>query len=193
VQTLTDVTASTHAAELKAMTPQHPPTPRATGFTLVELTAVITITAIMAAIAAVKFGAATSRYRVDRAARQIAMDLATARTEACTTSRSRSVAFDASTDQYTISSTGGPLSNTTVHLSNTGYTVDLTSASFNSGSTVTFNGYGSPSAGGTVTIRSGPYEKIITLDASSAKASHRAHTKKSSHSTPQAPKHRKDR
>lgn len=144
-------------------------------FSLVELVVVLVIMAALALIAEPRYAGVLSRYRVERAARRVAADLALSRFQARTSSRSRSIAFNPNLHQYEMSWSTGALSDapsatTTVKLNAEPYRVKIVSASLGGDTAVTFNGYGVPDSGGAVILQSGPYQKTVVLNADTAKA-----------------------
>ncbi|MGE5295341.1 MAG: Tfp pilus assembly protein FimT/FimU [Solirubrobacterales bacterium] len=137
------------------------------GFSLIEMVLVVAILAIFAAIAAPRYGLAAGRYRLDLAARRVATDLRLAQASAKAASSSRTVVFTPTTDVYQLQSVTAPDGKTgdyTVSLSCEPYRADLSGASFNGASQVTFSGWGLPSSGGTVTLIAGSQQKTITVD-----------------------------
>ena len=148
-------------------------TARRLGYSLIELIAVVTIVGTLTAVALPRFAASLNRYRADAAARRIAADIDRLRLAARRTSTQQSIVFNVAGNSY--SSTGmtnldHPGSSFSVLLSDAPYQATLSQASFGSGSTLTFNGYGIPSAGGTVVIQSGATSHTITVDANTGKA-----------------------
>lgn len=135
-------------------------------FTLIELSIVVLILAVMAAIAAPRYSAALGNYRVNAAAGRVAGDLRYIRQYARKISQPQTVTFNATTNTYTAATM------TDVTRRGTGYTVnllasdylaDITSVSFGAGS-VTFDIYGQPSVTGTVVVASGGLQRTIELD-----------------------------
>ena len=125
------------------------------GFTLLEICIVLAIMAIVAAIAAPRYGSAVGRYQAKVAARSIVTDLSFARDRARTTSASQVVTFSPDTNEYQIPGVvdlkeSSP--NYTVRLSGDPYNAQLVSADFGGSNSVTFNGYGVPSSGGAVVV-----------------------------------------
>jgi prepilin-type N-terminal cleavage/methylation domain-containing protein len=148
------------------MTAAAPTTRRA--FSLMELVVVLAIVAITAAIAAPRYANAIARYRAETAARRVAADLAYARSLARQTSADQTVVFDPPTDVYTLAGVDDPDrpgQPYTVALADRPYHADLTAASFGGVKSVTFDGFGTPSSGGTVTIRVGDYLYTLTVEA----------------------------
>jgi prepilin-type N-terminal cleavage/methylation domain-containing protein len=135
-------------------------------FTLIELTVVLLILAVMAAIAAPRYGASLANYRVNAAAGRVAGDLRMIRQYARKISQAQTVTFDAAANSYTASTMAD------VNRRGTGYTVnlwasdyltDITSVSFVAG-TVQFDIYGRPSAAGTVVVTAGGLQRTVQVD-----------------------------
>src|SRR5688500_10231700 len=76
---------------------------RAAGFSLFELLIVVSLFAIVAAMAVPRYASSVGRYRADAAARRVAADLALARAKARAASAARTVTFNAAAGAYTIS------------------------------------------------------------------------------------------
>lgn len=143
-------------------------------FTLVEVLLVLSLMAVVAAIAVPRYVASITHYRLGVAARRIAVDLAVARQRAKTTSASQAVVFNVAANRYEMPGVP-PLPGTTgtyaVALGGDPYRVTLLSADFAGGSTVTFSAYGFPSSGGTVVVTAGDVTKTITLDPDTGRVS----------------------
>jgi prepilin-type N-terminal cleavage/methylation domain-containing protein len=142
-------------------------------FSLVELTMVMVIIAVAAAIAAPRWTESLGRYRVDAAARRIVADLALAQTNARATSSPRTITFDPGAETYQLSSlkdfeTGS--GSYTVNLKGAPYLADLASTGFTAASPLTFNAFGVPSTGGSLTVSSGGFSRTITIDPDSGTA-----------------------
>ena len=144
------------------------------GFSLLELVMVIAIMCIVAAIAVPRYAQAAARYHIDVAARRIVQDLTLASRQARNAGASRTVTFNATGTQYTISDLAG------LDKAAQGYRVDLLaepycsridSADFGGDRAVIFNGFGQADSGGQVVLKSGDLTRTITLDAASGKAS----------------------
>lgn len=139
------------------------------GFSLVEVVMVLAIVAILALIAAPRYARALTQYRAEAAARRIVGDLELARAAARSSSSSRQVAFNTSTDRYElvgVTATQAAGSGAyVVRLAEEPYGVDLLTASFGGSATLEFNGYGLPVAGGSITLRVGDRVRTITVSA----------------------------
>ncbi len=142
-------------------------------FSLVELVIVITIVAIMAAIAIPRYANAIQHYRADLAARRIVTDLAMTRSRANTMSTSQRIIFDVAANQYQIAGMADPdrpLSTYTVKLSDAPYQAKLVSVDFGGAADVSFDGFGVPAKGGAVVIQAGDIQRKVILDAGTGKA-----------------------
>lgn len=137
------------------------------GLTLVELVMVIALTGIIAAIAMPRYGAALSRYRADLAAKRIVADLALAQHRARIAGASRTAVFNLAAHSYQLTSIPDfkkPNIDYSVNLTQTPYVAALTSVNLGGDATITFNGYGTPDSGGTITLTSGSAQRSITVD-----------------------------
>ncbi|HEY1686402.1 MAG TPA: GspH/FimT family pseudopilin [Tepidisphaeraceae bacterium] len=138
------------------------------GFTVVEMVMCMVIMVIFTAIAAPRYAESIAHYRVDMAARRLSGDLNWARTLARSTSTSVSVSFNTTSSAYTLNGVADPDMPTqtySVNLLNNPYKSTLSSASFNSATTLTFDGYGSPSSAGSVVLTCGSFTKTISVSA----------------------------
>lgn len=142
-------------------------------FSLIELTTVVLIVAILTAVAAPKFVGAYHHQRVEAAAARIQADLNLARQTAIARSKAQAVVFDSSANNYTLAGLNdlNRRSDTySVDLSASPYEVALAADSVGSDGTLTFNIYGVPNAGGTLTVSDGRYAQTVTIDAVTGKA-----------------------
>lgn len=145
---------------------------RQRGFTLVELLLIAIVLSVLAAIAAPRYAGALTHYRADSAARRIATDLDAARATSRAQSTTVTVTFSA--DGYTISHVQpfqtAVLGTYTVNLRQDPYGVKGIAADFGGGSSLSFDGYGQTSIGGTVTVRVGHAERVVVVDAATSTA-----------------------
>jgi Tfp pilus assembly protein FimT len=121
---------------------------------------------IFTAVTAPTFFDSLLFHRVESAARRVKADLELARAQARLTSASQSVTFASST--YTISNTKSldrPSSLYYVDLTKQPYSLDSATANFSSAATVSFDGYGTPSSGGTVVLKAKSHACTVTVDA----------------------------
>lgn len=138
-------------------------------FTLIEVTIVLLIIAIMTAVAAPRFGESLNSHRVDAAAERIAFDLKLARHHAKMSSASRPVAFNTTTSTYTmtgIPDLDHPSQDYFVDLTRSPYNVFVTYADFNGVATVTFNGFGVPNEAGEIDVEAGDHIRTVVLSSS---------------------------
>ena len=141
----------------------------APAFSLLELVLVMAILAVVSAIAMPRMAQASARYRVETAARRVAADLNLARTKALSASTSQSVVFTLSPAGYRLvglADIDHPAQEYQVSLSAQPYTCELLQAGFAGSTSVLFDGYGRPNSGGTIELRCGGWNKILTLEAS---------------------------
>lgn len=153
--------------------PHHAPRINRRGVTLVELVIVLLVIGIVSAAAVPKYAASLSRFRVDMAAQRIARDLAFVKRQAISNSTTATVQFVPATETYSVSGVAGIDRRGTgfsVDLAVDPYRVDVTSASFNGGQTISFDRYGAPSAGGQVVVAIGGYQQTITVESSTGRA-----------------------
>jgi prepilin-type N-terminal cleavage/methylation domain-containing protein len=144
-------------------------------FTLVETTIVLLILSILAAVAMPGYSLALARYRVAVTEQRILADLSLAQAVAKTSSAGQSVLFNVSSNNYQLTNYAGPLGGTaqstyTVSLATDPYDATLVSASFNSTAQLSYDRFGQPSAGGTIVVQVGSYQKTITISSSTGKA-----------------------
>lgn len=142
---------------------------RVRGFTLVELTMVVAITAVIAAIAVPRFFNSTTRYKLEAATRRLIGDIEYAQQEAIASSSSRTLTFNFFTRSYTITSLdadGNKVVVSTVSLNEGPYQTSSLAASIagNASNPIKFDGFGKPNGSGTIQLRNGTDRKIITMD-----------------------------
>lgn len=134
--------------------------------TLVELVIVIMVMSIMTAVAAPAFLDSLVHHRVESAARRVKADLELARHTACLTSATQSVTFTAA--GYTLSAgargVDDPNQSYTVDLTATPYDLSTVTASFGNSLVVAFDGYGTPTSGGTVILTSKGTARTVSVD-----------------------------
>jgi len=145
---------------------------RSTGFSLVELVVVVLVLGTIAAIAAPRFGNASSSYRLDAAIKKIEHDLNFALRSARATSSTVEILFDPENDRYTLVGVEDPKSKSdiTIDLSATPYRVDLSDVRFKGTdpTVLTINGHGAIVNTGVVRIGLGPNARLIHLGGGSA-------------------------
>jgi Tfp pilus assembly protein FimT len=144
---------------------------RLRAFSIFELVIVALIMSILAAVAAPKFYDSLLFHRVESAARRVKSDIELARTQARLTSASQTVTFSGST--YTLANVKGldkPNTVYTVNLKKDPFFLDSATASFSSLQTITFDGYGMPSSGGTVVLTAKSHQCTVTVDGTTGEA-----------------------
>jgi prepilin-type N-terminal cleavage/methylation domain-containing protein len=141
---------------------------RKRAFSMIELTIVILIISILAAVSAPAFLNSLLFHRVETAARRVKADLDYARQRARLTSTAQIVSFTGSS--YTLNgarSLENPNQVYTVNLQAAPYLLDSATANFASSQVISFDGYGTPSAGGTVVVSAKDHQCTVTLEAGS--------------------------
>ncbi len=142
------------------------------GVTLVELVVVVLIMGIVAAAAAPTFYGSLAYHRVESAARRVKADLQRLRQTARLTSSSQTITFhdDAA---YTMSEDvvdpDHPDEAYAVDLTETPYEVDALTIDFDGDTTIAFDGYGTPSQGGSIVVSGADYACTVSLDATTGR------------------------
>jgi prepilin-type N-terminal cleavage/methylation domain-containing protein len=134
-------------------------------FTILELVIVLLIIGILTAVAAPTFFDSLLFHRVESAARRVKADLKLARTQARLTSTSQTITF--ANSGYTISNTkslDSPSAVYSVDLTKQPYALDSATPNFSNAATVTFDGYGTPTSGGTVVLVAKTHTCTVTLE-----------------------------
>lgn len=137
-------------------------------FTIVELTVVMLIMGILAAVAAPRYGEALASYRVNAAANRVAADLRMVRQYARKSSVVQTLVFNATSDIYTAAAMPDldrPGYAYAVNLGASEYLTDVTVATFGGGSTVQFDIFGRPNLTGSVSLQSGSRTRTVVVDA----------------------------
>jgi prepilin-type N-terminal cleavage/methylation domain-containing protein len=142
---------------------------RASAFTLIEMTVVIAMIAILFAVAIPRYADSVNRYRVDMAAKRVAADIGLARTSARSTSLGQTVNFGTPANGYTmpgLAAAEGRSGDYIAKLTDEPFKVKLGAVAFGSPPTTTvqFDRFGYPNTGGTVVVTSGGYSKTIYVD-----------------------------
>ncbi len=138
---------------------------RRCAFTIIEVVIVVLIIGILTAVAAPTFVDSLLFHRVETAARRVKADLELARTQARLTSASQSITFANST--YTLSNTkslDNPNAVYSVNLKKQPYSLDSATPNFSNSASVSFDGYGTPSSGGTVVLVAKSHSCTVTLN-----------------------------
>ena len=148
---------------------------RERAFTLAELSIVVLIISILAAVSVPRYVNALLHYQADAAARRIKVDLEYLRRQARQASASRSVTFNVNDHSYTmvgvadVNHTGR--SDYIVNLKVTPYKSTLNSVNCGGDSTLVFNGYGKPDSSATIVVGSGTYTKTVTVESTAGSVS----------------------
>jgi prepilin-type N-terminal cleavage/methylation domain-containing protein len=138
---------------------------RRCAFTIIELVIVLLVMSILTAVAAPTFFDSLLFHRVESAARRVKADLQLARTQARLTSATQSVTFVNSV--YTLSNTKSldkPSAIYSVDLTKQPYSLNSATANFSNLATVSFDGYGTPTSGGTVVLVAKSHSCTVTLN-----------------------------
>lgn len=142
--------------------------PRRRGFTLVELVIVVAIVGVLAALAMPRFNSASNRYRAKLCADRVMRDIAHARSRAVALGAQQTMTFTTVSVSYTIAGMMSPDNSSkpfTVVLSAEPYRCTKITVDFGGTGTLTFNGYGVPTVGGTVKVQAGGFECTVTVAA----------------------------
>jgi Tfp pilus assembly protein FimT len=132
---------------------------------MIELVIVVMIMGIVAAAAAPAFIESWNYHRIELAAHRVKADLELARQTARLKSTTQSITFAGSVySMVGVKDFDSPTATYTVDLTDSPYDVRAT-ANFNNTQTVSFNGYGTPTSGGTVVIAANGRSITVKLDA----------------------------
>jgi len=142
------------------------PLPRRCAFTFLELVIVMLILGIMAAVAVPTFSDSLMYQRVESAARRAKADLEQLRQAARRTSRTQALTFGESS--YTlppdVPGLGQATDSYTVDFMQPPYRLTSVSIEFDDSPTLSFDGHGMPSLGGSFVFQAGDYVRTISLD-----------------------------
>ena len=142
-------------------------------FTLIELVIVSAIVALLASVAAPRFAGAVATRRLDAAEARMIADFDLAKRNAYLISANQQITFNVGTDVYTLDDMA-PLDREkaeySVALAADPYGVDLHAVNFGADTHVTYTPYGTPSSGGTVTLKHGTTTRYLTIGTARGKA-----------------------
>lgn len=136
-------------------------------FTLVELVIVLLMVGILAGVAAPKFSASLSSFRLQAVAERIAGDIRYAKRMAQQNSSTQAMVFDPAADSYTLTAVTDVNRRARTFqfsLTDIEYECDLVSADFGGSPTLTFNIFGQPVSTGTVVVSCGGETSTLTID-----------------------------
>lgn len=135
-------------------------------FTLIELTMVLVIMGVLAAVLAPRYGDAIARSRVDAAAERLAAELTLTGDRARAGGETWTVWMDPSTERiWRTPAAGFVLYNAEigVDLGAEPYRTNLSSVNFGGFSRLEFDAFGRPASDGVVTLRHGQTQRIVTV------------------------------
>ena len=138
------------------------------GFSLLELTLVVAILAVVTAVAVPRFSAAHHRSRIDAAADRLVAELTLARETAIARGAAVEVIFDAARDRWSAPqlaplTTGAP-GHLVTDLHEAAEGVRLNTPALDGATALTFDAYGRPSTGGTLTLTAGAATRSVRVD-----------------------------
>ncbi|MFO0835035.1 MAG: prepilin-type N-terminal cleavage/methylation domain-containing protein [Phycisphaerales bacterium] len=139
----------------------------AVGFSLVEVVLVLSIIAIIAAIAMPRYARAAAGYRAEAAARAVAEQLRLVRARAMASSRAWTVTIrpTLATISATPTATSGDTSDDLdLVISTEPWRASISGADFLGDARFSFDGFGAPSLPGTVTVVSDGIRSTVTVD-----------------------------
>jgi type II secretory pathway pseudopilin PulG len=141
--------------------------------TLIELTIVMIIIGLLAAMALPRFANVAGHHRMEAAAHRVKRDLAYAQSYARTSSASVTVNFSAANDSYELvgltrlDRTADPY---IVELREDPYAADLLTVNFGGDTELIYDGYGVPDSDGSMIIGVGGHFSLISVDENSGRA-----------------------
>lgn len=139
-------------------------------FSLIELIVVILLLGIVAAIGSVRYSHALSHHRALRRAEQVAAHIQRARHAARGRSQIVSLSFDAANESYTMTGLphpDHPSGTFVVDLAEGPLAAELSTADFGGDAILSFNSFGVPDSGGSLTIASGSAVQTVIVVAGS--------------------------
>ena len=138
------------------------------GITLCELIIVVLILGLIAGAALPRFASSLAQQQAVTLARQITMDIETARRVARTSSTVKSITFDTVNKTYTLNGVINPNRHDAeylVTLANAASGASFGTINLGGDAVLIFNGYGIPDSGGTIQVRVGSVTKTVVVDA----------------------------
>lgn len=144
---------------------------RRRAFTIIELVIVILITSVLAAVTAPAFMDSLVFHRVESAARRVKADIEYQRQRARLTSTAQSITF--SSGSYTLNGTKSlnhPAGTYAVNLKESPYSLDSAAVNFSNTQVLAFDGYGTPSSGGTVVLTAKNHQCTVTVNGTTGTA-----------------------
>lgn len=157
---------SRYAGALETMREKAPD--RRPGFSILELVVVLLVMGIVAAAATPSFYTSLRHHELETAARRLALDLEQARHAARVKSQTQSLNFTNATS-YTLSSGVVDMDSAgqtySVDLAGTPYELDNVAVNLGGPTTISFDGYGNVSVGGTIVLALGDQTRTVTLNA----------------------------
>ncbi len=138
------------------------------GLSLVELTIVVAILALLSAMAVPRFANSLAKQRARSAGHRVAGDLAYAKRQARIRGQACTVEFDPAASRYVLRQIQGidhKGLEYTVSLSDPPYRARFISVDFGGDALIRFDGFGTPDSGGAVLVEAGTQLCTVTLDA----------------------------
>lgn len=134
--------------------------------TMIDLVLVVLMMGVVVAIALPRFSASLATQRADSCAQRIVTDLKLVRRKAMGSSQTTTVDFQPATNTYSSSDIehfNKSFELYSVDLSEPPYQSELVDADFGGGTSVTFDMFGRPNFGGTISVSAGGAARTITL------------------------------
>ncbi|MBX3358940.1 MAG: prepilin-type N-terminal cleavage/methylation domain-containing protein [Phycisphaeraceae bacterium] len=168
------------------MIPKHESGPHAAGlacrsaavshraFTVFELVIVLSLAAVLAAVALPRFAAATARYRADLAAQRMAMDIERVRVASRISSRDITISFLSGGRGYTVSgeaSLDKPGQGYEIVLTGEPYHASIQSVDFGGSNVILFNYMGVAKSSGEVIVAAGGERRRVLFDSTTGTTS----------------------
>ncbi|MBL8759842.1 MAG: prepilin-type N-terminal cleavage/methylation domain-containing protein [Phycisphaerae bacterium] len=139
----------------------------AVGFSLVEVVLVVSIIAVLAAIAMPRYARAAAGYRAEAAARAVAEHLKLVRARAIAGSRAWTITFRTSDGVVTATPTATSADTSddlVLRAAAEPWKASLDKADFLGEARFSFDGFGAPSVPGTVDVVAGSIRSTVTID-----------------------------